>query len=159
MRLPRALVAATMAFWLSGPAAHAQDDTLSLDSVSIHLFLEKSGEFSPDITQAPGVGAWNFRPISGDVDYDERFHSYLIKVTFRSRGEVFAEDEQATLIISEVESGKILFTESIRNVDIGPSGQVTKPFLIHDLVCGPLRVDVRDQEKTITNQLEFACGE
>ena len=159
MPLTRTLFAAVVAFWLSGPAAHAQDDKLSLDSVSIHLFLENSGEFSADITRAPGAGAWNSRPISGNVDYDERFHSYLIKVTFRSDGEVYAEGEQATLIISEVESGKILFTESIRNVYIGPGGRMTKPFLIHDLLCGPLRVDVRDREKTITNQLEFACGE
>jgi len=155
----RAMIAVLMALWLTGPAALAQDDKLSLHAVSIHLFLEKSGEFSHDITQAPGVGAWNFRPISGDVDSDESFHSYLIKVTFRSGGEAYAEGEQATLVISEVESGTVLVTETIRDVYIGPSGQVTKPFLIHDQVCGPLRVDVSDDEKTITNRLQFACGE
>lgn len=155
----RTLFAAIIAFWLTSPPAIAQNDKLSLHAVSIHLFLENSGQFSHDITQAPGVGAWNFRPISGDVDHDETFHSYLIKVTFRSGGEVFTEGEQATLVISEIESGKVLLTETIRNLYIGPSGQVTKPFLIHDLVCGPLRVDVSDHEKTITNQLQFVCGE
>ena len=155
----RAMIAVLVALWLTGPAAHAQDDKLSIHAVSIHLFLEISGEFSHDVTQAPGVGAWNFRPISGDIDFDEIFHSYLIKVSFRSGGEVFAEGEQATLVISEIESGKVLLTETIRNLYIGPSGQVTKPFLIHDLVCGPLRVDISDLEKTITNQLQFACGE
>lgn len=56
MPLTRTLFAAVVAFWLSGPAAHAQDDKLSLDSVSIHLFLENSGEFSADITRAPAHG-------------------------------------------------------------------------------------------------------
>jgi len=159
MSLARVLVAVIVAFWLTSPAAHAENDKLSADSVSIHLFLEKSGEFSRDVTQAPVIGAWNFRPISGSIDGDESFHSFLIKVTFRASGEVFAKGEQATLVVSEDESGTILVTETIHDVYIGAAGRVTKPFLIRDQVCGPLRVDISDHEKTITNRLEFACGE
>ena len=138
--------------------ALAEEDKVTIDSISVHLFLENSGTFSQDVLK-DNVSAWNGQPITGTIDYDERFGAYLIKVNCSAPREVFAAGEQARIRIIRESDNKILKEQAIADVYVSPSGKITKPVLIHDHICGPLKLEVKDHKRALSASLPWACGE
>jgi hypothetical protein len=51
-----------------------------LEGVSVHLFLEKSGSLSRDVTAVKDFQSWNFVPSGTGIPDDERFNDILVKV-------------------------------------------------------------------------------
>lgn len=136
----------------------SDENRVFVDSISVHLFLEKSGKFSKDVL-LEGVSAWNGQPVTGSVNPEERFSSYLIKVKFRAEQETFAPGEQARISIVRNKDRKTLNTELIEDVYVGQQRNVTKAILIRDHICGPLTIEVKDHTRTLSKALPWACGE
>jgi hypothetical protein len=144
---------------LTSASVWAEESSIRLEKISIHLFLENSGVLSDDITSISGFSAWNFRPSGLSFSDDDRFHSFLIKVWFFSEREHFQAGEQARVLLRSEKTGKVLFESTIKELYIGKDGRTVKPFLISGYVCEPLVVEVRGRPKTITKILPFKCSE
>ena len=156
-----ALIAAVAA----GPASaqtkaqpKAPVQTLALEAVSVHLFLEESGTLSADASGTPGISGANMRAqLPGDKS--EPFHNFLVKVVLTSKGEAFARGRQATVSIVDVKSKRVIETHGISDVYVGSGGRTVKAIWVRDRVCQALEVRVTAGPKTITRKLEFHCGE
>ncbi len=129
-----------------------------LDSVSVHLFLTKSGMLSPDVETIDGFGAWNFALQGKDID-GERFYSFLIKVKMTAPGALFAKGRQADVVVTHRRTKRIVKRERIADVYIGPNGWTIVPVWIADGACGPFDIVVSGGGKRIAKSLEAACGE
>jgi len=143
-------------------AAFAQSkgkDRAQLDSVSVHIFLTKSGTLSDDVTAMEKFAAWNFSPDGTGIPPGEKFYSMLIRVKFTSNGEVFAKGQQAELVVTDRRTRKIVKREKFSGVYIGPHGWTYLPVFIEDGACGPFEIVASAPGKRITKSLEMACGE
>jgi hypothetical protein len=148
-----------VALALIGSSLSDTQPEVRLEKVSIHLFLEKSGEMSADVTSIPGFFTRNFAVFGEGMPDDERFHSFLIKVWFSADAETFRSGEQARLVIRRAETGRKVLESSIENVYVGPNRHTARPFLVSGHECEPLVVEVRSHDKLITNSLPFRCAE
>ena len=137
----------------------AQAQKAVLDSVSVHLFLEKSGALSPDVTAIPNFRTWNFAPATEGVPQDELFHAILIKLRITAPGEHFAKGKVAEVTLTNRETKKVVKRARIANVYIGPEGAVFVPVLIEDAACGPFTLVVTGGARRIAKSLEINCGE
>ncbi len=138
--------------------AQQRNARADIDSVSVHLFLTKSGALSADVETIEGFGAWNFALQGKDID-GERFYSFLIKVKMTAPGEVFAKGRQAEVVVTDRRTKKIVKRERIADVYIGPNGWTIVPVWIADGACGPFDIVVSGGGKRIAKSLEAACGE
>src|SRR5262245_57533208 len=103
----RAAIVASIILMLSascGSAGAAND--IRLEGVSVHLFLEKSGSLSRDVTAVKDFQSWNFVPSGTGIPDDERFNDILIKVELGSSREIFAKGRQGKISLSSAENGK-----------------------------------------------------
>ena len=48
--------------------------TIMLEDFGIHLFLEKEGTLSKDVTKMEDFWSWNFRPVTEQISDRETFH-------------------------------------------------------------------------------------
>jgi hypothetical protein len=138
--------------------AQQRNARADIDSVSVHLFLTKSGTLSADVETIEGFGAWNFALQGKDID-GERFYSFLIKVKMTAPGEVFAKGRQAEVVVTDRRTKKIVKWERIADVYIGPNGWTIVPVWIADGACGPFDIVVSGGGKRIAKSFEAACGE
>lgn len=136
-----------------GPAV-----ALTLEAVSVHLFLEGSGTLSGDATGTPGISGANMRAMLPG-DKTEPFHDFLVKVTLGAKGEAFARGRQATVSIIDVKTKRAIETHGISDVYIGADGRIVKAIWVRDRMCQALEVRVTAGPKTISRQLNFHCGE
>jgi hypothetical protein len=150
------LVIAWVLLSAGGPQAA---DRTELDAVSVHLFLRKSGTFSPDVTTMRNFHAWNFEPSGDGMPEGEEFDGVLVKVRMRSDKEVFARGEQARLRIRSLENGKVIRTERLADVFIGPAGVTHQAFYVPGIACTPIEIVVTAKAKSIRKTLKFNCGE
>jgi hypothetical protein len=140
------------------PAAQAQNKA-TLDSVSVHLFLEKSGTLSPDVTAIPNFRTWNFAPATEGIPQDELFHAILVKLRITAPGEHFASGKVAELTLTNRTTKKVAKRARIADVYVGPEGAVFVPVLVEDAACGPFTLVVTGGAKRIAKSLELNCGE
>ena len=146
-------------FMLSGaPSARAQDRP-ALDAVTLHLFLEKSGQLSPDVAAIADFKSWNSSPSGAGLPDGDLFEAILIEVHFTSKNEIFAKGRQATVTVKHRRTGKVLMRRSIRDVYIDRDGKVTKPVFLDGHSCTPLIVTVASGKEKITKTLDLECGE
>jgi hypothetical protein len=145
---------------LTGAAGAASPYGVELDSVTVHLFLESSGELSRDVTSVPDFMAANFEPMGQGIPNGERFHSFLIKVTFRATGEVWEPGVVAEVRVINKRTGKRILSRTIRGVYVGRSQHLSHvPIFVEGHECEQLVIEVRSPEKTIKKELPFACFE
>ena len=140
-------------------AFSAEKDSVRLDKVSIHLFLENSGVLSDDVTSVGDFSTWNSSPLGTLFSPDDRFNSFLIKVWLSSDRETFQAGEQGRVVVKSEKTGKVLFESGIKQVYIPKDGRTVVPVLYSGYHCDPLVVEVRSSAKTITKKLPFKCGE
>lgn len=139
-------------------SAQAQNKA-ALDSVSVHLFLDKSGTFSPDITAIPGFHSWNFSTVAEGIPADEHFRAILIKLRITAPGEHFAKGKVAELTLTNRTTKKIIKRARVADVYIGPEGAVFVPVLVEDAACGPFTLVVTGGTRRIAKSLSMDCGE
>jgi hypothetical protein len=149
-------VVATAAAVMANTAAAG--NKVELDSFSVHLFLEDSGALSRDITKITDFHSWNFKSDEGKAD------AILIKIRFRSDGEAFAKGEQSKVIVTTQAkkhdgSNRIITSERLKDIYVGPQGNSYRAIFVPDIGCTPLKVTVTEGRKTLTEKLDFACGE
>jgi hypothetical protein len=143
---------------LSGGGARAADRA-QLDAVSVHLFLKKSGTFSPDVTTMRNFHAWNFEPSGDGMPEGEQFDAILVKIRMRSDKEVFAEGEQARLRIRSLDKGKVIRNERLTDVFIDTARVTHLAFYVPGIACTPIEIVVTAKPKSIKKTLNFNCGE
>lgn len=139
-------------------SAQAQNKAI-LDSVSVHLFLEKSGTLSPDVTAIPNFKTWNFATIAEGIPEDEHFRAILIKLRITAPGEHFAKGKVAELTLTNRSTKKVVKRARLADIYIGPEGAVFVPVLVEDAACGPFNLVVTGGAKRIVKSLEINCGE
>jgi hypothetical protein len=139
-------------------SAQAQNKA-TLDSVSVHLFLEKSGTLSPDVTTIPNFKTWNFAAVAEGIPQDEHFRAILIKLRITAPGEHFAKGKVAELTLTNRETKKVVKRARVAGIYIGPEGAIFVPVLVEDAACGPFNLVVTGGAKRITKSLEINCGE
>lgn len=155
------LAAFGLALLVAG-AVQAQErarERAQLDSISVHLFLAKSGTLSADVETIEGFGAWNFSVQGKGIEPDERFYSVLLKVKFTAPREVFAKGTQAEIVVTHRRSKKVIKRERIADLYIGSHGWTIVPVWLADGACGPFEIVASGGGKRITKALEAACGE
>ena len=108
-----------------------------LDSISVHLFLTKSGALSEDVATIEGFGARNFAVQGKGLDLAERFYSILIKVRLTSAGEVFAKGPQAEVVVTDRRTRKVVKREKIADV----YGEIAEQLKMHATVALAARLE------------------
>ena len=146
-----------LTFLLMPLLSHAE--VAKIENVTVHLFLEKSGIFSQDITTTKEFMAHNFRPFGEGIPTEEIFHSYLVKILFTSSAEAFIEGNVARVQITNDKDKSIVIDQNISNLYIGPEKAIHKSILVTGNECEFQTVVVSTNEKTITKKLPFHCGE
>ena len=150
--------AVAVIFLLLTSGAQAQNKAV-LDSVSVHLFLGKSGTLSPDITAIPNFKTWNFAAIADGIPEDEDFRAILIKLRITAPGEHFAKGKVAELTLTNRSTKKVVKRAQVAGIYIGTEGAVFVPVLVEDAACGPFTLVVTGGAKRIAKSMEINCGE
>jgi hypothetical protein len=147
------LLPATYAF--AAPSAQ-----IELSSVSVHLFLDSTGEFTNDVTIMRGFGARNFRPFADGEDFGgSNFHALLVKITFKAPVETYEKTEIAQVTLSDADTKKPILRQAISNLYIGANGRTTVPIFVSGHECQTIKVVVKSGETSIQKVLPFSCGE
>jgi hypothetical protein len=136
----------------------------TLDAVSVHLFLQKSGALSTDVTAIEGFFARNFVPDGKDFAEGERFDDVLVRIRFTARKEIFAEGPQAEVVVTDSASKKVVSRKRIADLYVGGHGWTFVPVYLAGVACKPLTVTVTGVTvtgggKRIVKTLPFSCGE
>ena len=139
MKHPPLAFVAFLIVALASPAAGAQP--ISVQSLSVHLLLSPSGDFSEDISALPGFSSWNFRAIQPLKPNDEEFHSFIVKVRLSSPKEAFQKGAVGRVVVRSVRNGRVVFNSPISSVYIpGTEGAVVAK-LVEGNVCEPVVVE------------------
>jgi hypothetical protein len=137
----------------AGPA-----EGIRLESVSVHLFLEKSGALSRDITTMKDFHSWDFVPFGDGIPEGERFDDILIKIALGSAKEIFAKGRQGEISLLSGENGKPVETRAIQDVYL-KDGKSYRAFYVSGVACKPLVLMATVGGKTVRKDLPFRCGE
>ena len=133
---------------------------IELSAVTVHLFLDGTGEFTSDVTDMKGFGARNFRPFADGQDFGaNNFHSLLVKILFTAPVETLENGRVAELTVSNVDTGKIILRRTISGVYVGANGRTTIPILLSGHECDALQIVVKSSTTTIRKHLAFRCAE
>jgi hypothetical protein len=129
-----------------------------LASVTVHLFYERSGALSPDITTIKEFGSWNFSPFGEGVPGDESFHAFLIKLEFSAPKATFEPGLVATVQVTN-DNKQVIFKREIRGLYVPESGRTYRAVWVDGHECEALNVEVKSAAQMVTKRLRFACGE
>lgn len=143
----------------SAPALADSPKGVSLNDVSVHLFLENKGQWSADVSQDPDFLAWNFHPMGSGFTDRDRFDTFMIKVRFLARGETYEPATIATVRLISKRTKKVIVSKTVRELYVGANREVFVPLVVEDHVCEPMTVEVTESKKVLTRNLEMACGE
>ncbi len=145
-------------FIVSFTPAHAQDRA-RLNSISVHVFLTKSGTLSDDLEKIGGFGARNFSIQGKGIADNERFYSALIKVKLTAPKEIFAKGSQAEIVVTDRRTKKVVKRERLADIYIGSHGWTVMPVWLPDAACGPFEIVATGGGRKLTRALEVTCGE
>jgi hypothetical protein len=146
-------------FVFNAVSLSAEESPVRLEKVSVHLFLENTGGLSDDVTSVSGFYARDSRPFGSGFSENDRFSSFLIKVSLSSDVQTFQPGEQARVMVKSEKTGKMIFEFPIKGVLIGKDRRAVKTVLISGYACEPLVVEVQSRPKSITKILRFNCAE
>lgn len=164
--LRRLTAAALLLAFFSG-AAFAQakkkeaPDRAQATEFTVQLFMEVTGEFSPNIFTLEEFGVWNFgaqwKGYAGG-----KFSGFLVRVKLESgvQGkDIFAQGRQAQLVFRDRKTKKILRTWNISDIYVGDNGVSYRAQFFESLNCEIMEVTLTSGTTKITRELPFACGE
>jgi hypothetical protein len=154
-----ACLTGALALMLSAASGARAADRAVADAFSVHLFLQKSGVFSTDVTSLPDFNAWNLEVSGRGIPEGERFDSIAIKVRLRADKEVFAKGEQGRLVVTTIKDNKVIRNERIADIYIGPGGVGYRVYFVADVGCRGLQIALTSGGKTLRKTLNFNCGE
>jgi hypothetical protein len=155
----RALSFALSMLFASLSSAYAQkQERAEAAGFTIQLFMERTGELSPDVFKIEEFVAFNFGFHGKNLE-GGKFSGFLTRVELRAPREVFAEGKQAELIFRDRKSKKVLRTWNISDVYIGDNGVSFRGQFFTGLDCTPMEVTLVAGKRRITRELAFQCGE
>jgi hypothetical protein len=125
---------------------------------TVQLFLEASGEFSPNILSLEEFGVWNFSA-QWKGEKGGKFSGFLVRVKLQSPKEIFAQGRQAQIVFRDRKTKKLLRTWNIADVYIGDNGVSYRAEFFENLDCEIMEVTLTSGATKITRELPFACGE
>ena len=154
--MPR-LAAALLLSALALPAA--AQDRAQLGTVTLHLFLEPSGTWSPDVATMAEFQSFNFTATGKGMPEGAKWDSLLIRVQLRSPKEIFAKGQQAVVTVTQRKTKKVIRRAVISDVYIGTNGVTWKPVLVDNVGCAPMDIVVQSGAQRFAKSLEINCGE
>ncbi len=125
---------------------------------TVQLFLEASGEFSPDIFSLEEFGVWNFSAQWKGND-GGKFSGFLVRVKFQSPKEIFAPGRQAQVVLRNRKTGKVLRSWNISDIYVGDNGVSYRAQFFEGLDCEVMEATLTSGRTRVTRALPFACGE
>jgi len=137
-----------------------QRDGARATDFSVHIFLEASGELSPNIFALEEFGVWNFSA-QWKGNAGGKFSGFLIRVKLESRTgkEVYAQGRLAQLVLRDRKTKKMLQTWNISDVYVGDNGVSYRAQFFANLDCQLMEATLISSGTNITRELPFACGE
>lgn len=150
---------AAMALLLGQCAITYAADPVTIKSLSVHLFLTPSGEFSPDVTEIKDFESWNFSPNMEGIPDGQEFRSYFIKVRLGTKSEAFIEGKVVEIEIKSKERKKTLVRQAISNIYFPYKGETAVGFFVQDNVCEPVIITAKTKTSMATKEVLFVCGE
>lgn len=146
---------------LSGSSyAATHQSAIQVRTVSVHLFLSPSGEFSEDVTTIPSFSSWNFKPTVPLRGLEgERFEAFLIKVRLSSTREAFYKGVLGSVSVVSRHTKKTLYKSPIRDLYVGAGGETVIARFVDGHVCEPVTVVISVGSSRTTKDIEFLCGE
>jgi hypothetical protein len=142
---------------LAAPAIAASPVTL--EAVTVHVFLETSGHLSADVTSMRFFETRNGMALGSDLPDEEMYDSFLVKLAFSAPRETFQPGSIATVRITAKKTGRIVLVRTIRDLYVGPAGRTHIPIFVAGRQCEPVAIEVRSAARTIRKEVEFTCGE
>ena len=143
---------------LTAHTAAAQ--TTTVEDVRVHLFYERSGKLSEDITKRQEIALLNTTIGGGDVE--EPADSFLVAAVLHGKPKGFDGATSLTITVTTDNKRKMKIAERTFSGGIlfGPEGQVVKAMMVHNRVCLPLVVTAKLKSgSSKTFNLPFRCGE
>jgi len=132
---------------------------VTLEAVTVHVFLETSGLLSPDVTSMRFFETRNGKALGSDLPEEEMYDSFLVKIAFSAPNEVFQPGSIATVRITGKKTRRVVLVRTIRDLYVGPAGRTHIPIFVAGRQCEPIAIEVRSGARTIRKELEFTCGE
>ncbi len=155
----RTKVLALLLACFASTAPSAAAVSVTLDAVTVHLFLETSGQLSADVTSMGFFETRNSKALGSDLPENEMYDSFLVKSAFSAGQETFQPGPIATLRITAKKTRKVIVARTIRDLYVGPSGKTYVPIFVAGRQCEPIAIEVKSGARAIRKELEFTCGE
>ena len=151
---------AAFALCLAVPGAGhaAEDESVTLGSVTAQLYYKNSGRLSDDLLAGaePFVG-WN--TIIGGGTAEEPADDLLVVVRLENAGEEAFLSENLRLWVTDVEGG-IVAERNFDGLLVPQEGTLANPLWIEDATCGgALVIHARFRGKETSGTLHLHCGE
>jgi hypothetical protein len=128
---------------------------------TVQLFMESSGELSPNIFTLEEFGVWNFSA-HWKGESGGKFSGFLVRVKLESKvqgKDIYAQGRQAQVVFRERKTKKVLRTWNISDIYIGDNGVSYRAQLFENLDCQTMEVTLTSGTTKIVRELPFACGE
>lgn len=142
-------------------AAHgAAAQTVTVEDIRVHLFYERSGKLSEDLTKRQDLTLLNTTIGGGDVE--EPADSFLVAAVLHGKPKGFdgATDLTVTVTTDGKRKTKLAERTFSGGILFGPEGQVVKAMMVHNRVCVPLVITAKLKSgSSKTFNLPFRCGE
>lgn len=146
---------------LAQPRTKAEPkDRAQATDFTVQLFMEASGELSPNIFALEEFGAWNFSA-HWKGNAGGKFAGFLVRVKLESNSkkDIFAQGRQAQLVLRDRKTKKPLRTWNISDVYVGDNGVSYRAQFFENLDCEIMEVTLISGAARIMRELPFACGE
>ena len=168
----RHLIAATLVsaltFGIADAQTRSQDrtqptqkDSAQATDFTVRLFMEASGELSPNIFSLEEFGVWNFSA-QWKGNAGGKFSGFLVRVKLESKvqgKDIYAQGRQAQLVFRDRKTKKVIRTWNISDIYIGDNGVSYRAQFIENLDCQIMELTLTSGTTKITHELPFACGE
>jgi|GEM_PF-2543927 len=128
---------------------------------TVQLFMEASGELSPNIFTLEEFGVWNFSA-QWKGEKGGKFSGFLVRVKLESNStkkDIFAQGRQAQVVFRDRKTKKPLRTWNIADIYIDDKGVSYRAQFFENLDCQTMEVTLTSGTTKITRELPFACGE
>lgn len=152
------LAALLLGLAYAGPAA-AQ---VAIAEIRAQLFLERSGQLSEDLVPA---GKAMRDTLTGEGEISEPADAVLVTLVMTGPKNTksstkIARDLVVVTVRQKTKAGeKILLSRPYGGFLFGESGRIHKAFLVDNVTCAPLSIEVRVGKSSKAAKLDFACKE
>jgi hypothetical protein len=149
----RGTVAAVL---LAGLAGAAWADTVEVQRIEVFLVQGHSGTLSADILPPKQtIGFWN--TIIGEGGAGEGSEDVLVVVHYRRLKQTDLRSQ--TLFSATDEFGKLVLKRENFDLWFGDGEKAAKAFLLEQITCRHVKLEVSVDGKAERHELPFQCGE